>query len=497
MTELANQPAAPDARDLIPQAPDAEASVVVASVLSPKALEKIVDFLFPEHFFLEPNRRVYEACVDLRSQKKPIDEVIVVEWLRERDRLRQVGSEREFYAFLDSRAIVANVRTHALAIHDAWRRRKMVHLCERIAGAGRVGVDGVQEWLDGAMRSFAAIANDNPSHPVESNEQTLKRLVNEAFAIPDPGRTASGSVVAGFPTGIFGLDRILGGLHKGAKTTIAGTTGAGKTTMGGQIAFHLGARDAGVVFFSTEMKREALLMRQLAASSGVPLNRIRGHRMNAADRHEVLEASKRINALPVRIDETARLTADEIAARTKKMAEEMRLLLGVPLVCVVVDYIQRLEPPRHLLGKERHEQIAYSTKRLKLLAQELDLAVVELAQAKPLERGKKQDKPHASNCVAESSTIAKEADNLVVLVAENEGTEDDPRTEVTTYIVKQRDGAKGHLTLELRGDIYTFRDVNAPMSGGADPSRQYIDPTPEPPPGRFDDDDSNPLTDGL
>lgn len=480
MNAAAQQPAPVDERDRIPHAPDAEASVIVSSVLSPKALEKIADFLFPEHFFLEPNRRVYEACIDLRAQKKPIDEVVVVEWLRERDRLRQVGGEKPFYEFLDSRAIVANVRTHALAIHDAWRRRKMVHLCEKIAGEGRVGVDGVQEWLEGAMRAIAAITNDNPAHPVESNEQTLKRLIGEVFNIPDPGKAPTGSVVTGFPTGIFGLDRILGGLHKGAKTTIAGTTGAGKTTAGGQIGFHIGARDAGVAIFSTEVKRDALLMRQLSAASGVPLKRIKEKRLTGAERLDLIEASKQINSLPVRIDETPRITADEIASRTKKMADEMRLMMGVPLVCVVVDYIQRLEPPRHLQHKERHEQIAYNTKRLKLIAQEMDIAVVELAQAKPLERGKKQDKPHASNCVAESSNIAKEADNLVVLVAENDGTEEDPRIEVTAYVVKQRDGAKGQLTLELRGDVYTFRDMNAPMKNGGDPSRQYVDPRPEP-----------------
>lgn len=489
---------APDLRDQTPHAPDAEASVVVASVLDAKSLERLADFLRPEHFFLESNRRVYEACLDLRAHGTPVDPVGVLEWLRARDRLRQVGGVDGFLAMLDANAIVANARSHAVAIHEAWRRRQMVHLCEKLAGQGRIGVDGVQDWLDGAMRAIALIANDNPARPIETNEQTLKRLIGEVFDIPDPGQGGEGSVVSGFPTGIYGLDRILGGLHKGAKTTVAGTTGAGKTTMGLQFAFQLAHRKAAVAVFSTEVKRDELLMRQLAAEAKISFRRIKDRRLSAADRFNLLEAKERIDALPIRIDETARMSADDIATKTKKLVDEMRMLHGVPLVAIVVDYVQRLEPPRHLLQKERHEQIAYNTKRLKLLAQELDIAVIELAQAKALERGRKVEKPDASNCIADSSQIAKEADNIIVLAAENEGTEEDPRIEVTAYVVKQRSGAKGQVTLEMRGDLYTFRDPNAPTSGGTSPSRQYVDQTPEPPSGRFDDDENyNPLTEGL
>jgi replicative DNA helicase len=467
----------PDALGTIPHAPDAEASVAVASVLSAAALDSIADFLRPDHFFLDPNRRIYEACLDLRAEKTPVDPVSVVEWLRGRDRLRQIGGAGGFLEIMNSNSVIGNVRAHATAIHDAWRRRKMVHFCEKVAGEGRIGVGDVQGWLDGATRELAALTNDNPARPIESNEQTLKRLIGELFDIPDPGAAATGSVVTGFPTGIYGLDRLLGGLHKGAKTTIAGTTGAGKTTVGCQFAFHLANGKAGVGIFSTEVKRDELLMRQLSSESRIPFRRIRDRRLSSADRFNLMEAKDRIDALPVRIDETPRINADEIATKTKKLSEEMRLLYGVPLIAIVVDYIQRLEPPRHMLSKDKHEQIAYNTRRLKLLAQEMDIAVIELAQAKALERGKKQEKPHASNCIADSSAVAKEADNVIVLAAENEGTEEDPRIEVTTYVVKQRSGAKGHVTLEMRGDIYTFRDPNAP-TGGAD--RQYVDDRPEP-----------------
>ena len=57
----------------------------------PRALDKVLEFLKPEHFYSEAHRRIYEACVELRAKGKPVDVVQVATWLRDRERLAQVG----------------------------------------------------------------------------------------------------------------------------------------------------------------------------------------------------------------------------------------------------------------------------------------------------------------------------------------------------------------------------------------------------------------------
>lgn len=481
-----------------PNDPEAEASVISAVILDAAAMPRIVDFLRPEQMFSEAHRRILEACADLFARGEPIDVQTVASWLRARNRLAQVGGAGYVSEVLAASPVVANVRAHAVAVHDAWRRRQVIATCQRIAAQGYVAVGDVQAWCDQAIRDLAKIGAQNPVRPVESNDQALARMLAEAFEVEGPEAAGTvGSSVTGFPTGIHGLDEILGGCHKGAKTTIAATTGAGKTTIAFQVAVRWAKRGIGVLFFSTEMKREALLMRAVCAETGIAMDRVKKRRLSAADRAAMTAAAQMIAALPLKIDQTAKITIDEIIGIAKTESERMPIVNRVPLGAVIVDYAQRLEPPRHIAHKEKKDWVAHSTKAFKQMCQDLDVAGIELAQAKPIDRDvRKRQKPQASNGIAESSAIAHEADNVVFLVSESEGTPNDPRQEVTAYVAKQRNGRKGEVSLLLRGDIFTFIDPNAP-NPMASPGRQYIDtrPEPEPPPGRFDDD--HPLTEGL
>ncbi len=487
---LVPAPKADDETDLPPFDMAAEAAVISAMLLDPTAVTRVVDFLLPDHLFSEAHRRIVEAAIGVFRRGDPVDSQTVASWLHAEGRLVQVGGIPYLVEIMDSSPAVANVRAHAVAVHDMWRRRQVIAACERISANGRTAVSDVQGWCEDAIRTLAKIGAQNPVRPVESNDQALQRMLAEAFDVqtPDPG-SASGSVVTGFPTGIHGLDEILGGCHKGAKTTIAATTGAGKTTIAMQIAVRWAKRGIGVLFFSTEMKREALLMRAVCAETGIPMDRVKRRQLSQADREAMTKAGTMLGALPLKIDQTAKLTIDDLVSTAKAESERMPLMHRVPLGAVVVDYVQRLEPARAVAHKERKDHVAYSTKHFKLMCQELDVAGIELAQAKPLERGTtKRTAPHASNGIAESSAIAHEADNVVFLVNESEATPHDPRQDITAHVAKQRDGRKGQVSLHLRGATYTFVDPNTP-NPMASPSRQYVDPVPEPPQGRFDDND--------
>ena len=45
---------------------DAEAAVLSAVMVDPLALDKVIEFLKPEHFYSEAHRRIFEACVELQ-----------------------------------------------------------------------------------------------------------------------------------------------------------------------------------------------------------------------------------------------------------------------------------------------------------------------------------------------------------------------------------------------------------------------------------------------
>lgn len=491
---------------LVPPADlDAEAAVLSAVMLDATALPKVIDFLMPEHFFSEAHRRIFEAARTLFFAKDPVDSQTVASWLKARGRHVQVGGIPYIMSILDSTPVVANVRAHAVSVHDAWRRRQVMLVCQRLATQAASSVGDVQSWCEGTVRTFGEISMLNPVRPVETNEQALARILSDAF----DGQTSTDTAVTpmtGFPTGIYGLDRYLGGLRRSAKTTISATTGVGKTALAIQVGVHVAKQAVGVLVFSTELKRVELLRRAVSCEADVDMSpqRLRRKALTEREKAALKGASLRIKGLPLRIDETARLTIEQVAGLTKSMQEEMLLVHRVPLGLVIFDYAQRSEASKHLMQRDRHEQIGHFTKGFKQLCQELDIAGVELAQAKDQDPRAKKDWPKASNGVADCSQIAKEADDLVFLVPGAPSPKDDPRMEVNAWIAKNRAGPKNiAIPLMFRGDRFRFIDPNEP-GPYSNPSRQYVDTKPDdaddvpaPPPGRFDDDGADTLTGGL
>src|SRR5215207_9092725 len=70
---------------------DAEAAVLSAILLSREALDRVLEILRPEHFYSDANGRIYEASQQLALAGTPIDIVSVASWLRDRERLAQIG----------------------------------------------------------------------------------------------------------------------------------------------------------------------------------------------------------------------------------------------------------------------------------------------------------------------------------------------------------------------------------------------------------------------
>jgi replicative DNA helicase len=475
----------------------AEGSVISAVLLDPEGLSKIVDFLLPEHFFSEAHRRIFEAARELFFAKDPIDSQTAASWLKARGRLGQVGGIPYIMSILDSTPAPANVRAHAVAIHDAWRRRSVMQTCEQVVIQSATNVADVQSWCEGLVASFGKISLANPIRPVETNGEALERVLRDALGTGVVAADGDEDLppLTGFPIGLFGLDRILGGLRKSAKTTLVARTGIGKTAMAIQVSVALAKQGVGVLFFSKELKRAELMRRALLQESGVSVTRIKERRLTKSDREALLEANERLKNLPLLIDDTPRLTIEQLSAVSKATKETILHQYRVPLGMIVDDYVQRCEPSRHLLNKDKHEQIGHHSKNFKILCQELDVVGLELAQQKDATPGRKPEKPKGGEQICDSSQIGKEADDIVYLLPDDSAPSsgpDDPRAYIEAWIPKNRAGKKNvGVSLLFRGDTYRFTDPNTP-NAMAVPSRQYV----APPLDRFadehDDDGANP-----
>lgn len=499
---------------LVPQHDiDAEAAVISAVLLDPAALPLIEDFLRGEHFFSEAHRRIYEAAVQVRSTGSPIDAQTVASRLNDTQRLAQVGGVPYIGRILDSSPVVANVRAYAVIVYERWRLRRLTVLGREMSVRAFGPISDVQEFAAQCSRAVTEVARQGPGIRLETNIETLRKLVkriNEASRRPeDHGKRF------GIRTGIYSYDQKTLGLHASQKTTIVALPGRGKSTLGLQIAMNVARQDIGVALFSPEMDRSELGEKQLSALASIDSRRLRLATMKptlTADEWQrlmlALDSAGGIREA-LTIYDDPQMTVEDVCAMSKLQADQAATT-GRPLGLVVVDHLHRLAVSPIVERKKRHEQLAHATTMLAILAKELKIPVIELAQErKEHDRNGRPVKPYLGR-VFECSKVEQESHNVVYIWR----PDDRDLRRTTLLLVKVRSaGQEDEVDLIFEREFSRFVDPNEP-NPMACPSRQYVDtappmkrptvsvaPTSDPrlPPEPHDEDDydDNPMTGGL
>lgn len=455
MTAKLSLVASNDASPSLPPHDDqAERAVISGVLLDPLGLPRVEDLLRAEMFFSEAHSRIFEAAVAVREAGQAVDLTTVHARLGATKRLTQVGGAGYLAEIADASPSLVNIRSHAEVVHERWRTRMAIRAAQRIAAVGYAGASDVQAFLDDGARALVDLARKAPGRRVESNVDTLKRLVREM------GNPAAGSRKRGIPTGIRSYDEATLGLHAGQKTTVVALPRVGKTAFGLQIAMNVAQLGIGVVFFSTELTRDELAERQLAYLSGVDYGRLRKARQEALlTPREWERISQGIGSLQgtkyrLTVYDDPAITVEEISARVTTDADRFMTEHGVPLGLVVVDYVQRLKPsPQFDRGErpKKHEYVAHATLGLKQLAQRLMIPVIELAQQKNI---KSERRPPALGDAADCMQIEREADNVVYLHRPN----DRDGSYVRALLVKQRAGLETELDMHFDGGQSRFEE---------------------------------------
>src|SRR5690606_6452967 len=114
--------------------------------------------------------------------------------------------------------------------------------------------------------------------------------------------------VAGVPTGLIDLDRLLGGLKRGAVTIVAGRPGTGKSVLAENIWRHAAAQGVPGLFLSMEMGPDEVASRQIAAHAGLDLERVLDARLSEVEYRRYTQAVGELADLPLASDFEASLS---------------------------------------------------------------------------------------------------------------------------------------------------------------------------------------------
>ncbi|MGV8955735.1 MAG: replicative DNA helicase [Cypionkella sp.] len=283
-------------------------------------------------------------------------------------------SRGEFYA----RACAAGLPTSSIGglvanLKDRWARRSLIEMASRaIEDAQKFEADPY-EVASGCLLDLDVVMEVKQEKAGGSLRQATYALF-EAMSSPDSQRGAT--------TGLRILDSKLNGYRKGQLYVIAGRPGMGKSAFMCSSLRQTAASGVGVAIFSLEMTREEIAARMISdamdSTSAPYFGTLLKGEMREEHDQAAWDASELISDAPMHIDDSARLTFAQIAAKARRLKTEMDAA-GVVLGVVCIDHMGLVTPSDRYAGNKVAEAGEVSG-RARALAKELDCCVILLCQ---------------------------------------------------------------------------------------------------------------------
>ena len=426
-------PADPPGRDFGRQPPhdnEAEQGVLGAMLLSPNTITDIIEELIPDDFYRPAHQLIYRAILDLFSDNKDVDPVIVAGRLDRNHDLERVGGAPYLHTLISSVPTAANARYYAEIVAEKAVLRRLVDAGTRVVQLGYEGTEGaeVDVVVDMAQQEVFAIAQRNVTEDYAILADILQPTMDELDEL-----STHGGLARGIPTGFIDLDNLTNGLHGGQMIIVAARPGVGKSTLALDFMRSCSIKhNKASVIFSLEMSKSEIVMRLLSAETEIRLSDMRAGRMSDEAWAKLANRVGQISEAPLFIDDSANLTMMEIRSKARRLKQKHDLQM------IVVDYLQLMSSGKRV--ESRQQEVSEFSRQLKLLAKELDVPLVAISQLNRGPESRTDKRPQLAD-LRESGSLEHDADMVMLIYRPDSQDKDDERAgEADIILAKHRGG---------------------------------------------------------
>ncbi|QPK81348.1 replicative DNA helicase [Schaalia sp. ZJ405] len=427
-----------------PQDVEAEMSVLGSMMLTAGAISAVTEILRGSDFYLPNHELIFDAIIALNDRAEPADAITVASELKKDGALSRVGGAAYLHTLISSVPTAANAGYHAKIVRERAIMRRLVTAGTRVVqlGYAESGSD-VDEIVDQAQAEIYAVSDGR-----KSEDYVAMKTMSEDVLVALEDIEKNQGKLQGVPTGFTDLDQLTQGLHGGQMIIVAARPAMGKSTLALDFC-----RSASIkhgitsLIFSLEMSQQEIAMRMLSAESGVRLSKMQAGKMTDMDWRKVAETTSRISEAPLYVDDSANMTISEIRAKCRRLKQEENLGL------IVIDYLQLMTSGHQV--ESRQQEVSAMSRNLKLLAKDIDVPVVAVAQLNRNSESRNDRKPMMSD-LRESGSLEQDADIIMLLHRPDYYNKEDRPGEADIIVAKHRNGATATITALFQGDMARF-----------------------------------------
>lgn len=455
----------PLTNDILPHDDRLESAVLGSLLVESSYVASVRGILTADAFYNPDNAAIYEAICRLDDEGRTVDLLSVVPAVKcsnisavyVNDLAQSIGTGVE-------------VPNRARCLADLRTRRMLIAYAAELTARAQAGNDAT-DWALSELDAITgkAVCVDAVRHIGDVLRETLQDLERRQKA-------HQRGECEGIPTGLPFLNRITGGWRGGQLVVLAARPAMGKTAVSLHFARTAAMAGVPVCIFSLEMPNVQLTGRMLVGASGVDANAFRRGSINAADWKKVERGADALRDLPLYLFDTPSISMPRIRAQARAMQRRGRCGM------VVIDYLQLIEGSDDRRNNNREREVAQMSRAAKMLAKELSVPVILLAQlSRKVEE--RADKTPMLSDLRESGAIEQDADMVIFIdrpaVYSSEcfnaggryGTVD-PKGVGRLTIAKNREGGTGFILFRhneslTRIEDYECRVVDAAQSDNA------------------------------
>ncbi|WP_182049831.1 replicative DNA helicase [Changpingibacter yushuensis] len=431
-----------------PQNIDAEMSVLGGMLLSKDAIADVIEILQVSDFYRPAHGTIYTIILELFGKGEPADAITVGAELKRIGELERIGGLPYIHTLVASVPTAANAAYYADIVREQAELRALVEVGTRIVQLGYTtdGAD-VAGLVNTAQSEVLAITEKRHA----SEYTTLSEIVPDLYSELEANANRDGGL-QGVSTGFSELDSKLNGLRPGQMVIVAARPGMGKSTLAMDFCRSAAVHnDIPCAYFSLEMSRTELSMRLLAAESRVFLDRMIKGELTSDDWQRIALTLDKVSSAPLIVDDSPNLTLGEIRAKSRRMKQQHNIQL------IVIDYLQLLTSGKKI--ESRQQEVSDFSRSIKLLAKELDLPIVAVAQLNRDPEKRNDKRPQVAD-LRESGSLEQDADVVLLIHRDDVNGQESERPGMAEIIIgKQRSGPTGKVELAFQGHFARFAEV--------------------------------------
>jgi replicative DNA helicase len=430
-----------------PHNQEAEEAVLGGLLHQPTISDIIFDQLSAVDFYQNKNRILYGAIVSLVEDNTPVDLITVIEELKRRDCLDQIGGASYVSDLFEKFISNAYIGEHAKIVREKAIVRNLIDAALLTLNRCYESGEPVEELLNQAEQVILSCGERQKKNgtAVSFHEaaQEATTLIHKLYENKQD--------VTGIASGFIDLDKMTSGFQNGDLIVIAARPSMGKSSLAMNIVQACGARGVPTLVFSLEMSRAQLVMRVISSIATIDSAKLRNGKLEDRDLGKVASAVGTIGNYPIFIDETSGQNIIELRAKARRMKREHDIKL------MVIDYLQLMRGAEH--HDNRNLEVGDITRRLKLLARELNVPIILLSQLNRQLENRGEKRPMMSD-LRDSGSIEADSDLICFLYREHvyaPTTENEYNAEI--LVSKQRNGPIGTVHLRWNPQLTRFENL--------------------------------------